>query len=130
MPKFKGTVCRISYGFHEIEVEADNEEQAIEKMIDEAGNYEFSEKSSDYSLDGGVQRELSKQSLNFSYQGKNFNFEFTPEEEEDWWTSFNQNGYEFDVHYLEDEDNEICVYLVVDGKSQTQETIHKQKIVL
>jgi len=128
MPKFKGTVCRISYGFHEIEVEADNEEQAIEKMIDEAGNYEFSEKSSDYSLDGGVQRELSKQSLNFSFQGKNFNFEFTPEE--DWWTAFNQNGFEFDVHYLEDEDNEICVYLVVDGKSQTQETIHIQKIVL
>ena len=129
MPKFKGTVCRISYGFHEIEVEADNEEQAIEKMIDEAGNYEFSEKSSDYSLDGGVQRELSKQSLNFSFQGKNFNFEFTPEEE-DWWTAFNQNGFEFDVHYLEDEDSEICVYLVVDGKSQTQETIHIQKIVL
>lgn len=129
MPTYKGTVCRTSYSFREIEVKADNDEQAKEKMLAEAGDYEFSEKSSNYSLDGGVQRVLSQQSLNFSYQGKNFNFEFTPEEE-DWWTSFNQNDFEFDVHYLEDEDNEICVYLVVDGKSQTQETIHIQKIVL
>lgn len=128
MPKYKGTVCRISYSFREIKVEADNDEQAKEKMLDEAGNYEFSEKSSDYSLDGGVQRVLSQQSLKFSYQGKSFDFEFTPEEE-DWWTGFQQHGFDFDVHYLEDEDNNICVYLVVDGKAQTNKAIHIQKIV-
>jgi len=129
MPKYKGTVCRTSYSFRTIEVEADNDEQAKEKILDEAGNHEYSEKDAEYSLDGGVQRELSKQNLNFQYKGKNFNFEFTPEEE-DWWTAFKQHGFEFDVHYLEDEDNDICVYLVVDGKTKTDETIYTQKIVM
>lgn len=50
MPKFKGTVCRTSFGFHEIEVEAKNESEARVKILDEAGDYEYSEKSSDYSI--------------------------------------------------------------------------------
>ena len=50
MPKFKATVCRTSFGFHEIEVEADTERQAKVKILDEAGDYEFSEKSADYSI--------------------------------------------------------------------------------
>lgn len=130
MPKYKGTVCRTSYGFLTIEVEAKNKREAREKILEEAGDYEFSEKSSDYSLDGGVQREpnLPKQVLKFDYKGKKFNFKFTPEEE-DWWTAFEQHGFQFDVHYLEDEDNDICVYLVVNGKGQYNKTIHTQKIV-
>lgn len=79
--------------------------------------------------DCGVQYELSKQSLKFSYQGQSFNFEFIPEEK-DWWTGFQQHGFDFDVHYVKDEDNNICVYLVVDGKAKTDETIYTQKIVL
>lgn len=74
-------------------------------------------------------RYLSKQTVKFKYQDKDFCFEFTPDEE-DSWTAFQQHGMEFDVHYLEDEDNNICVYLVVDGNAQTQNTIHTQKIIL
>ena len=54
MPKFKATVCRTSYGFCDIEVEAENETEAKEKILDEAGNHLYSEKESNYTLDGGV----------------------------------------------------------------------------
>ena len=43
MPKFKATVCRTSY-----------ETEAKEKILDEAGNHLYSEKESNYTLDGGV----------------------------------------------------------------------------
>jgi hypothetical protein len=68
-----------------------------------------------------------QQTVKFLYEGKQINFSFLPEEE-DWWVEFEQHGFKFDVHYLEDEDREICVYLVKDGKTQTGTTIHKQKI--
>ncbi len=57
MPKFQVEVCRIGYGFATIEVEADDQEQANAKALDEAGNHEFSEKSSDYVLEGEPSRE-------------------------------------------------------------------------
>lgn len=129
MPKFTATVCRTGYGFRTISVEADNSEEAQEKILDEAGNYEYSEKDSNYSIPDGISRELSKQTLKFEYENKSFEFEFTPAEE-DWWTAFTQHDVEFDVHYLEDEDNQICVYLVLEGESQTAKTIHTQKIVM
>jgi hypothetical protein len=50
MPKFKATVCRTSYSFNEIEVEAQNKEEAKQKILDEAGDYEYSEKSAEYTL--------------------------------------------------------------------------------
>lgn len=127
MPTFKASVCRISYGFRTIEVKADSEEQAKEKILEEAGNYEFSEHDARYSLDSGVQRVLNEQYLKFKYNDKDFDFKFTPEEE-DWWTAFKQHNFEFDVHYLEDEDNQICVYLYVGSQTLTREAIHIQKI--
>lgn len=48
--KYKIEVCRVGYSFRTIEVEADNEEQAEEIALDEAPNYEFSEKDADYSV--------------------------------------------------------------------------------
>lgn len=54
MPKFKATVCRTSYSFHEIEVEAQNEEEAKQKILDVAGDYEYSEKSAEYTLNSDV----------------------------------------------------------------------------
>lgn len=50
MAKFQIPVCRISYGYKTIEVEADTLEQAQELALDEAPNLEFSEKSADYEL--------------------------------------------------------------------------------
>lgn len=48
MPKFTIPVTRIGYGYRDIEVEAQSQEEANEKALNEAGNYEFSERESDY----------------------------------------------------------------------------------
>ena len=48
--KYNIEVCRISYGFATIEVEAESLEQAEEIALDEAGNYEFSEKDAEYTI--------------------------------------------------------------------------------
>lgn len=48
MTKYIVTVTRTSYSSRDIEVEATSELEAKEKAIDEAGDYEFSEKSADY----------------------------------------------------------------------------------
>ena len=54
MKNFVVTVCKISYGHHEIEVEAENEDQAkdiaLDTALDVAGNYTFPENSSDYEI--------------------------------------------------------------------------------
>lgn len=54
MAKYKATVCRTSYGFTDIEVEANNQEEAEQKILDEAGDHNYSEKTADYTLDGGA----------------------------------------------------------------------------
>jgi len=48
--KYQVEVCRISYGFNIIEVEAESKEQAKEKALDEAGDHEYSTKSADYDV--------------------------------------------------------------------------------
>ena len=50
MAKFQIPICRISYGFNTIEVEADTLEQAQELALEEAPNVEFSEKDAEYDL--------------------------------------------------------------------------------
>lgn len=51
--KFDVEVVRIGYGFATIPVEAETQEQADEMALDQAGDHEFSEKSSDYEIAGG-----------------------------------------------------------------------------
>ena len=50
MPKFIVTMCRIGYGFHDIEVEAEDQVDAEAKAHDEAGNYSYNEKTSEYEV--------------------------------------------------------------------------------
>jgi hypothetical protein len=50
MPKFAVEVCRIAYGVRTIEVEAADVESATQIAKDKAGNYEFSEKNSEYEI--------------------------------------------------------------------------------
>jgi hypothetical protein len=50
MAKFQIPICRISYGFNTIEVEAESLEQAQELALEEAPNVEFSEKDAEYDL--------------------------------------------------------------------------------
>lgn len=54
MEKFKVPVVRIGYGFTTIEVEAKNQEEANEKALDQAGDHEYSEKTSEYQLENEV----------------------------------------------------------------------------
>lgn len=52
MAKFKVKVTRIGYSATTIEIEAENEEQAKELAVDEAGGHEFpGEYASDYEAD-------------------------------------------------------------------------------
>ncbi len=50
--EYEVQVVRTAYAFKTIKVKANSEEEAKEKALDEAGDHEFSEKSSDYSVDG------------------------------------------------------------------------------
>jgi hypothetical protein len=45
-------MCRIGYGSRVIVVKARSEEEASEKALDEAGDHEYSEKSSEYEVQG------------------------------------------------------------------------------
>ena len=56
--KYMVTVCRTSYAFRTIEVEAESEKDAENKAIDEAGSLMFSEKSAEYSTDGAIKSSL------------------------------------------------------------------------
>lgn len=49
--KFFITVCRTSYAFHTIEVEAEDLNEAENKALEEAGDHEYLEKSAEYSVD-------------------------------------------------------------------------------
>jgi len=51
---WKVPVCRTGFASKTIEVIAATEEEAIEKAIDEAGNYEFSENDAEYSTPDGA----------------------------------------------------------------------------
>lgn len=48
MPKFEVEVRRTAWGFRTIEVEAKNKLDAEQKALDIAGDFEYSEKSSEY----------------------------------------------------------------------------------
>ena len=49
--KFTVNVCRVSYAFHSIVVEAKTEKEAEKLALDQAGDHEYSEKSADYTVD-------------------------------------------------------------------------------
>lgn len=57
MKKFTVTVCRTSHGFNDIEVNAETPEQAEELALDSAGDYLFSEASSEYMTTGITEKE-------------------------------------------------------------------------
>ena len=49
--KFKVSVIRIGYAFRSFVVDAENEVVAAAKAVDNAGDFHFSEKSSDYGVE-------------------------------------------------------------------------------
>ena len=48
---YKVEVCRIGYSFATIEVEAENEDEAEDLALEKAGNYDYSEKDAEYSVE-------------------------------------------------------------------------------
>lgn len=52
MTKFKVSVVRVAYAVREIEVDAVDEKHAEEVALEKAGNFEFSEHSSTYEVEG------------------------------------------------------------------------------
>lgn len=50
MGKFTIEMCRISYAFHTLEVEAETYDQAIKKAYEDAGDHEYSEKTAEYAI--------------------------------------------------------------------------------
>ncbi|MDP2692736.1 MAG: hypothetical protein Q8O88_03810 [bacterium] len=50
--KYVVAVCRTAYAFRDIEVEAQNETEAMKLALEDAGNHEFSEKNADYTTEG------------------------------------------------------------------------------
>jgi hypothetical protein len=55
MRKFDVEITRIGYGYKTIRVEADTEDEARQKALDEAGNHVFNEKSSEYEAQFAVE---------------------------------------------------------------------------
>lgn len=57
MQTFTVEVTRIGYATKEIEVDAETQEEANQKALNEAGNYVFDEQTSDYELTNEPNRE-------------------------------------------------------------------------
>lgn len=74
----------------------------------------------------GTLIKFKEQNLAFDFGGFNHTFSFTPSQG-DWWTSFESNGFCFDVHYDEDY-NHIVVYQVINGVPDTSRSIHSSSI--
>lgn len=52
MPKYSVNVCRTAYGNRDIVVDAKNAKEAEERAVEVAGNFEFSEHTSNYTAEG------------------------------------------------------------------------------
>lgn len=59
--KYQIPIVRIGYGFKTIEVEANSQEEAEVLALDAAGDHEYSEKSSEYEIEGRVQAKSSEE---------------------------------------------------------------------
>jgi len=55
MPFFECTVYRTAYGARDIRVEAANAEEATEKALEEAGNFEFNMRDAEYEVDSTLE---------------------------------------------------------------------------
>jgi hypothetical protein len=64
---FEVPVVRIGYGFTTIVVMAKTLEEAEELALDEAGDHEYSEKSSEYEIEGESKPKLSTEDLEKIY---------------------------------------------------------------
>ena len=64
MTKYVVNVCRIGYGSLDLDVEADNEDQAVDIALDNAGGESFAEDYSEY--EAGYVEPLDKENKDAS----------------------------------------------------------------
>ena len=55
MNKYTVNICRTAFGWRDIEVEAANKQEAQEKAVDAAGDFEFSMQTSEYTVEGWIE---------------------------------------------------------------------------
>jgi len=51
LPRYEVEICRTGYGFHTILVEANSQDEAIDKALDGAGNHYYDEKDAEYEIE-------------------------------------------------------------------------------
>lgn len=51
MPKFEVEIQRVSYQYHTVIIEADNEDQACNIAEEKSGDYEYKEKNAEYEIE-------------------------------------------------------------------------------
>jgi len=112
--RFKVSVIKKLYLSCDVEVEADNEMDAMVIAEEEAPSLEDSDfEPFDCEFDAEISEYFYEQEVKFEYEGVSHKFKFTPEGN-DWWTFFQYGDYSFDVHYHdEDEGKGIFVYYIV-----------------
>ena len=49
--KYQIQICRVSYAFNTVEIEASSQEEAEATVLDLCGDYNFSEKEADYTIE-------------------------------------------------------------------------------
>lgn len=115
-----------------LEVEAETEDEALEIAENtDGGDFESSEQGGDFNIlsatEIGEEEPFIEHTVKFTHKGFEHTHTFTPTER-DYWEGFESHGIEFDLNY-DEEYNFIVVYEVINGKAQTQTTLHKQNIV-
>lgn len=112
--RFKVSVIKTLYLSCDVEVEADNEMDAMVIAEEEAPSLEDSDfEPFDCEFDAEISEYFYEQEVNFEYEGVSHKFKFIPDRK-DFWTFFQYGDYSFDVHYHdEDGDSSVLVYHIV-----------------
>ena len=53
--KYQIKICRVSYAFNTIEIEANSQDEAEATVLDLCGDYNFSEKDAEYTIESIIE---------------------------------------------------------------------------
>ena len=117
MGKFKVTVCRIAYAYHDIEVEADSIDMARDVAWNESGNHSYNEKHVEYEaneveeikkfFNGDLQRDVESH-----LQADEISLNKDADDEV-WYLDINDTGYFYDNKNERDFDFELAKQLFI-----------------
>jgi|APGre2960657423_1045063.scaffolds.fasta_scaffold529527_2 hypothetical protein len=55
--KYQIQICRVSYAFNTVEIEASSQDEAEATVLDLCGDYNFSEKDAEYTIESIIELE-------------------------------------------------------------------------